>query len=61
MNLDRDVARKHRQLHELSCAPMAAELVLKLIKRAPENYFDLQEEREKVMEMTGTDILTYTE
>jgi hypothetical protein len=40
---------------------MAAELVLKLIKRAPENYFDLQEEREKVMEMTGTDILTYTE
>jgi hypothetical protein len=25
---------------------MAAELVLKLIKRAPENYFDLQEERE---------------
>ena len=43
MNLDRDIVQKHRQVYDYSCTPMGAELVLKLIKRVPEDYFELQE------------------
>jgi hypothetical protein len=44
MNPDKEIIRKHGQLYECSCTPMAVELVLKLIDRAPADYFELQHE-----------------
>jgi hypothetical protein len=42
--LDDKVVNKHQQLESNSCIPMAAEFVLKLIGRAPVDYYDLQRE-----------------
>jgi hypothetical protein len=41
--LDRRIVDAHRQLHSMSCIPMAIEMVLKLLGRAPLSYYDLQE------------------
>jgi hypothetical protein len=32
----------HRQLYEMSCIPSSVEMVLKLLGRAPDSYYDLQ-------------------
>ena len=42
MNPDKEIINNHKQLSEYSCIPMAVELVLKLLNRAPSNYFELQ-------------------
>lgn len=39
---DRRIVDAHEQLFPLSCIPSAAELVLKLLSRAPDSYRDLQ-------------------
>lgn len=39
---DRGIVDAHQQLFPLSCIPSAAELVLKLLGRAPNSYRDLQ-------------------
>lgn len=39
---DRKIVDAHEQLFPLSCIPSAAELVLKLLGRAPDSYRDLQ-------------------
>lgn len=41
---DREIIDAHRQIYGLSCIPSAVEMVLKLIGRVPEDYYDQQNE-----------------
>ncbi len=40
---DRNIVDEHKQLFDSSCIPMTIEMVLKLTKREPADYFKLQE------------------
>jgi hypothetical protein len=40
--IDRQIVDNHRQLDPLSCIPSSVELVLKLLRRVPEAFYDLQ-------------------
>ena len=44
MHLDAAIVSQHRQLDTYSCIPMSVELVLKLLRRVPADYYDLQRE-----------------
>ncbi len=39
---NKEIIDNHKQLSHYSCIPMAAVLVLKLLERAPSDYFELQ-------------------
>lgn len=40
--LDRRIVDKHKQLFDMSCIPMSVEMVLKLTKHAPQDFYALQ-------------------